>query len=127
MADAMRGQENTWPGGTDPFASRGNVQRTPEGAAGLAQSDFLSGQGATAQSDYLSGSATDRNLSVVSPVQAIDGQLGGGTIWAGGLPGGSMHAGTILGISLVTREQATSSTFGATPNFDASNAGVKLG
>ena len=79
MADAIHGQENTWPG-TDPFASRGNVQRTPEGAAGPAQSDFLSGQGATAQSDYLSGSATDRNLSAVSPVQTVGGQLGGGTI-----------------------------------------------
>jgi hypothetical protein len=127
MADAMRGQENTWLEGTDPFASRGNVQRTPEGTTGPAQSDFSSGRGATARSDYLSGSATDRNLSAVSPVQAVDGQLGGGTIWAGGLPGGSMQSGTILGMSSVTREQATSSTFGATPNFDASNAGVKLG
>jgi hypothetical protein len=114
MADAMRGQEgNTWPRGTDPFASHGNVQRTSEGTAGPAQSDFSS------------GSATDRNLSAVSPVQAVGGQLGGGTIWAGGLPGGSMQAGTILGISSVTQEQATSSTFGATPNFEASNAGVK--
>jgi hypothetical protein len=113
MADAMRGQGNTWPEGTDPFASRGNVQRTPDGAAGPAQSDFLS------------DSATGRNLSAVSPVQAVDGQLGGGTIWAGGLPGGSMQAGTILGMSSVTQGHATSSTFGATPGSDASNVGVK--
>ena len=109
MADAMRGQgANTWPEGTDPFASHGNVQRTPEGTAGPAQSDFSSGRGATAQSDYLSGSATDRNLSAVSPVQAVDGQLGGGTIWAGGLQGGSIQTGTILGLSSETQGRATS-------------------
>ena len=124
MADAMRGQENSW-SGTDPFASRGNVQRTPDGAAGPAQADFSSGRGAPAPSDFSSEGATDRNLSAVSPVQAVDGQLGGGTIWAGGLPGGSMQAGTILGMSSVTREQATSQTFGATPSFDASSVGRK--
>ena len=30
MADAMRGQVvHTWPEATDPFATRGNVQRRP--------------------------------------------------------------------------------------------------
>ena len=36
-----------------------------------------------------------------------------------------MQAGTILGMSSVTREQATSQTFGATPSFDASSVGRK--
>jgi hypothetical protein len=70
MADAMRDQVvRTWSADrsaeTDPFAARGNVQRTPEAIAGTAQSDFSLGH------------ATDRNLSAVSPVQAVDGQLGG--------------------------------------------------
>jgi hypothetical protein len=118
MADAMRDQVvRTWSTDrsveTDPFAARGNVQRTPEAIAG------------TAQSDFSSGSATDRNLSAASPVQAVDGHLGGGTIWAGGLQGGSMQAGTILGLSSVTQGRATSPTFGATPDSYASGAGVK--
>ena len=81
MADAMRGQENSWPG-TDPFASRGNVQRTPDGAAGPAQSDFSSGRGATHRNmsavpgpDFLSSTGTHRNLSAVSHV---GGRQGGG-------------------------------------------------
>jgi hypothetical protein len=118
MADAVRDQVvRTWSDDrsaeTDPFAARGNVQRTPEASDGPAQSDFSSGH------------VTDRNLSAVSPVQAVDGQLGGGTIWADGLPGGSMQAGTILGLSSVTQGRATSPTYGATPGFDASSAGVK--
>ena len=95
----MRGQENTWPR-TDPFASRGNVQRTPDGAAGPAQSDFSSGRGATHRNmsavpgpDFLSSTGTHRNLSAVpgpdflsstgthrnlSAVSHVGGRQGGG-------------------------------------------------
>jgi hypothetical protein len=70
MADAMRDQVvRTWSAETDPFAARGNVQRTPDviAAANLPAPDYLLRTG-TAEPDFSSCTATDRNLSAVSPV-----------------------------------------------------------
>ena len=91
MADTVRDQVGRiWSPATDPFAPHGNVQRTPDAiaAANLQEPDYSLGRPGVAGPNFSSGTATDRTLSAVSPIQAVDGQLGGGTIWAGGLRGG---------------------------------------
>ena len=129
MADAMRDQVvRTWSVGTDHFATRGIIQRTPDAiaAANLQEPDYSLGRPGVAGPNFLSSTATDRTLSAVSPIQGLDGQLGGGTIWAGRPHGGgSMQAGNVLGLPEVTQVRVTSPTFGTTPPSYATSVGDK--
>ena len=128
MADTVHDQVGRiWSTATDPFAPSGNVQRTPEAiaAANLQGPDYSLGAG-VAGPNFSSGTATDRTLGAVSPIQGLDGQLGGGTIWAGRPHGGgSMQAGNVLGLPEVTQVRVTSPTFGTTPPSYATSVGDK--
>ena len=128
MADTVPDQVGRiWSTATDPFAPSGNVQRTPEAiaAANLQGPDYSLGAG-VAGPNFSSGTATDRTLSAVSPIQGRDGQLGGGTIWAGRPHGGgNMQTGNVLGLPEVTQVRVTSPTFGTTPPSYATSVGDK--